>query len=283
MAKRKILLFLIFLLFLIINSEWAEDFKEKDYFMVINGAKIYYDDGGSGGIPIVFVHGLGGDHTLFKYQLDYFRKSRRTIAVDLYGHYKSTALRESDYSIEFMAKTLIKLLTKLKIEKFVLAGHSMGSAVILEVSRQAPERVLALIFIDPAGDVYRLPKEKKTKMIDSLKAKDYKNFIKEWFSAMLASAKEETKEKVFLALERVSQETLVGEYRALTEYEVFNALQNFSGPMLSVNRPKSVGNLSYHKLVPKIESISLEGVSHYLMMDEPDKLNQIIDDFLKKR
>lgn len=279
---RLVAVFISILLFVNRCVNGFDNGENSEMFLKIDGKIIYYDDGGSGGIPIIFVHGLGGDHTLFKYQLDYFRKSQRAIAVDLPGHYKSTPLPENGYSIKKMANTLIEFATQLRIRKFILAGHSLGAAIITEVARQTPENVAALIFIDPAGDVSQLPKERKEKMLASLRAPDYKEFMRSWFSAALSSAKEETKEMVFKALEKVSQGTLAGEYRALTEYEPVNALKSYSGPMLSINRPKSTGQFSYHKLVPKIESVSLENISHWLMIDEPDKVNKIMDDFLKR-
>jgi pimeloyl-ACP methyl ester carboxylesterase len=277
---------IVFILLIFVVSPGVNAFdKDKDLetFLKIDGEITYYADGGSGGIPILFVPGLGGDHTLFKYQLNHFRKSRRAIAVDLPGHYKSTPLSESTYSIKKMAATLIKLADLLKIDRFVLVGHSLGGAVITEAARQAPEKVAALIFIDPAGNVFQLPKERKKKMLASLNAPDYKDFMKSWFSSNLSSAKNNTKILVLEALDKVSQETLSGEYRALIEYEPITALKSYSGPMLSINRPKSTGKLSYHKLVPKIELVSLKEISHWFMIDAPDKVNRVMDDFLKRK
>jgi pimeloyl-ACP methyl ester carboxylesterase len=282
MSIRSAAIFIFLFIFLNRDMNCSDNGKNLETFLKIDGRSIYYDDGGSGGTPIIFVHGLGGDHTLFQYQLDFFRKSRRAIAVDLPGHYKSAPLSESEYSIREMAAILIKLTGLLKVDKFVLAGHSLGAAVIIEAARQAPDKVAALIFLDPAGDVSQLPKERKEKMIISLRAPDYNNFMKSWFSAALSSAKDGTKELVFKALEKVPQETLAGEYRALTEYSPVDALTSYPGPMLSINRPKSTGNSSYHKLVPKIESVSLNDISHWLMIDDPPKINKIIDDFLKR-
>ena len=43
------------------------------------------DDGGSGGLPVVFVHGNGGNLTQWKAQLEHLRTSRRAVALDLHG------------------------------------------------------------------------------------------------------------------------------------------------------------------------------------------------------
>lgn len=277
---------IVFILLIFVVSRSVNAFdkgKDLETFLKIDGKIIYYDDGGSSGVPIIFVPGLGGDHTLFQYQLDHFRKSRRAIAVDLPGHYKSTSLCESTYSIKEMAATLIKLIDLLKIDRFVLVGHSLGGAVITEAARQAPEKVAVLIFIDPAANVFQLPKERKEKTLASLKASDYKALIRSWFSSALSSSKNKTNILVFEALDNVSQETLTGEYRALTEYDAIDALRSYSGPMLSINRPQNTGNLSYYKLVPKIESVFLKKVSHWFMIDNPEKVNRIIDDFLKRK
>src|SRR5687768_9563791 len=44
------------------------------------------DDGGRGGVPIVFAHSYAGSKTHWSAQLAHLRKSRRAIAFDLRGH-----------------------------------------------------------------------------------------------------------------------------------------------------------------------------------------------------
>src|SRR5687768_15795797 len=60
--------------------------------------KIRVDDGGSGGVPVLFVHGLSGRHDVWKSQLGHLRASRRAAALDLRGHGESAG--GGDYTID---------------------------------------------------------------------------------------------------------------------------------------------------------------------------------------
>src|SRR5438067_12275374 len=62
-----------------------------------NGA-IFIDDGGQGGLPVVFIHGNGADSSNWAAQLARLRTSRRAVAVDLPGMGNSAPAANGDYS-----------------------------------------------------------------------------------------------------------------------------------------------------------------------------------------
>ena len=50
------------------------------------GITIGYEDAGiGGGTPIVFLHGVGSDKSVWRPQLEHFRSERRAIAFDYPG------------------------------------------------------------------------------------------------------------------------------------------------------------------------------------------------------
>lgn len=74
-------------------------------------------------------------------------------------------------------------------ERFVLAGHSLGGIVALEVQRQAPERVLGLVLLNASG---RAPSEAQqqawTEWRRRTDAGDFDRIVDELASATLAPA-----------------------------------------------------------------------------------------------
>jgi pimeloyl-ACP methyl ester carboxylesterase len=48
--------------------------------------QLHVDDGGSGGLPVVFIHSFGGSTAHWTEQLEHVRGSRRAVAFDLPGH-----------------------------------------------------------------------------------------------------------------------------------------------------------------------------------------------------
>src|SRR5690349_8502589 len=58
---------------------------------------IFVDDGGDGGLPVVFLHSFGGSSNHWASQLDHLRHHRRALAIDLRGHGKSARPKNLDY------------------------------------------------------------------------------------------------------------------------------------------------------------------------------------------
>ncbi len=92
----------------------------------------------------VVIHGAGGTH------LDWPAEIRRmpelnAIIIDLPGHGKSTGAGRS--SIDAYASDILALVDALKLQKVILAGHSMGGAIAQTIAVQHPDRILGLILI----------------------------------------------------------------------------------------------------------------------------------------
>lgn len=95
---------------------------------------------------VVFVHGVGQDHTVWVLPVRYFaRHSRNVIAVDLPGHGRSAGPPLG--TIEAMSDWLIACLDQVSVQRAALVGHSMGSLVALDAAARHPERVRAIAMV----------------------------------------------------------------------------------------------------------------------------------------
>jgi 3-oxoadipate enol-lactonase len=98
----------------------------------------------AGGLTMLMIHGFPLSSSMWEMQLDDLSELIRIIAPDLRGHGFSEA--ESPYSIAQYAEDCIKLLDSLGItDKVVVCGLSMGGYVALEIMRNYPDRVAALV------------------------------------------------------------------------------------------------------------------------------------------
>ncbi len=117
----------------------------------VDGVRISYLAAGSGeAIPLVLVHGFGGDANNWLFNLAELAIARPVFALDLPGHGASTKT-VGEGSVASLAATLLGFLDALAIPRAHLAGHSMGGAVVLEATRRAPERVASLALVASAG------------------------------------------------------------------------------------------------------------------------------------
>ena len=118
------------------------------------------------GFPLLLLHGFPFDASIWKATITKLVDAYRVIAPDLRGHGKTPAL-QADFSIEDMAKDVIELVDSLKIHQTVIAGHSMGGYVALEVARMKPEYLSGLVLI--ASHIYPDSIEKKNARLEQIK------------------------------------------------------------------------------------------------------------------
>lgn len=112
----------------------------------INGWDLFYQDSGSGP-PIVLIHGLLMDHTMFDHQVAALKDRYRMITPDLRGHGDSEKRAEDHTQWDLMEDHMV-LLDSLGIETAVFGGVSQGGFQSLRASLKHPERVAGLILID---------------------------------------------------------------------------------------------------------------------------------------
>ena len=93
----------------------------------------YFHDQKNSPLTIVFIHGVGGNWTVWKNEMRYFqRKGYSTLVLDLRGHGMSGAPEAfENYKLPFFTKDIYQLLNHKKINNFVLVGHSLGAAIAI--------------------------------------------------------------------------------------------------------------------------------------------------------
>jgi len=102
---------------------------------------------GSGGVPIVFLHGVGSDKSVWAPQLAHFSRSRRAIAFDYPGYGDSDAAPEGTSRDDYAA-TIFAGMDALGVEAAHICGLSLGGVVAIAMHALAPKRCASLILAD---------------------------------------------------------------------------------------------------------------------------------------
>lgn len=113
----------------------------------VRGIELAYEVSGAGGVPVVLLHGFPFNRTLWREQVEALRERYTVITVDLRGHGETPATH-APATMEEMAEDVAALLDKLRIERIVVGGLSMGGYVALAFYRLFPGRVRALLLAD---------------------------------------------------------------------------------------------------------------------------------------
>src|SRR3954463_12541967 len=95
-----------------------------------NGIAIGYDEAGRGGrTPIVFLHGVGSDKSVWRPQLDHFGKARRALAFDYPGYGESDPV--PDASRDDYASAILAAMDALGMERAHICGLSLGGVIAI--------------------------------------------------------------------------------------------------------------------------------------------------------
>ena len=157
--KRFLIGISILLLVLIYNVSYAdiavEDLKktyanEHSQFIDVEGMQVHYRDEGTG-FPIVLIHGTGASLHTYDAWTKQLSKNYRVIRLDLPAFGLTGPNKNAEYSIERYTQFLSQFLEKIKVDKFHLAGNSLGGNIAWNYAAEYPEKVLKLILIDASG------------------------------------------------------------------------------------------------------------------------------------
>ncbi|WP_242908575.1 alpha/beta fold hydrolase [Actinomadura terrae] len=107
----------------------------------------YTASGPVGGPVLVLVHGWACSRGDFDAVTDHLPENYRVLAVDLAEHGESRSTRDV-WTIEEFARDVAAVLDAESVESAVVAGHSLGGAVAVEVGRLLPDTITHVVALD---------------------------------------------------------------------------------------------------------------------------------------
>ena len=114
--------------------------------------RIHFRDVGPREAPtIVLVHGFSASlHTWEPWVAD-LKRDYRVISLDLPGHGLSRCVDNDEIGMEQFTDIIDQVTRALKVERFTLAGNSMGGGAAWNYALAHPERLEGLVLVDAAG------------------------------------------------------------------------------------------------------------------------------------
>jgi 3-oxoadipate enol-lactonase len=113
-----------------------------------NGYQIGYEEAGSGeSTPMVFLHGVGSDKSVWRPQLKHFGETRRAIAFDYPGYGESDPAPEGTTRDDY-ASAIISAMNELGIDRAHVCGLSLGGVVAIAMHHADGARCASLILAD---------------------------------------------------------------------------------------------------------------------------------------
>ena len=249
---------------------------------------VFVEDVGNG-TPLVLVHGFLGSTDMWKPQIDHLKDKFRILSPALPGFGKSNKIKSCN-SIECMAKAILNILNKKKIEKFHLLGHSMGGMIVQEIAKLAGEKILKLICYGtgPRGNMpgrfETIDQSRQKLKIDGLDNTAYQ-IAKTWFI-------EEDRAKYFYLCKNASKQTSIeaadNGLVAMKNWNGVDNLKNIQNETLIIwgDKDRAYNYNQVKTLKDNIPNATLkivEGCSHNVHLEKPLEFNNYVIKFLDKK
>jgi pimeloyl-ACP methyl ester carboxylesterase len=264
----------------------------------VEGVGIEFEVTG-GGRPVVLLHGFPDSGRLWRHQVPALVDAGfQVIVPDLRGYGLSDQPKEvAAYSIPFLVGDVLGLLDQLGIEKPHVVGHDWGAAVAWAMASLVPDRVDHLVALSVGhplsfGSVGLEQQQKSWYML----LFQFAGIAEQWLSddhwARFRSWSEHPDADAVIAdLERTGSLTPgLNYYRANVPPEVLIAppleLPPVAAPTMGVwgsgdfalTETQMTGSATYVTGPWRYERV--DGVAHWLPLDAPDTVNELLIDFL---
>jgi pimeloyl-ACP methyl ester carboxylesterase len=250
--------------------------------IVHKGIKLAYEDRGEGEPALVFVHGWTCNRSFFAPQAEHFSQRHRVVSVDLRGHGKSDK-PQAAYPIAAYADDIAYMIEQLGLGKAVAVGHSMGGLAVLQLAALYPDRVAAIVMIDPARFVSS--PEHRAVIEAVLAAMEAGNqeprrqlisncFFKPTFDRKLA-------EEVLAVMMATPCHVAVNAMRGIHDFDALSVAAQCKVPALhlAATPPLNPPPLMSEWLLTVVNGWTV-GAGHFCQLEVPGQVNAMIEGFL---
>ncbi|MCX6173196.1 MAG: alpha/beta hydrolase [Ignavibacteriales bacterium] len=273
------LLFIYLLLFIATSFSEAktEKVRSKD------GVEIAYVVKGKGEPALVFVHGWCWDKSIWENQVNVFSSKYKVITIDLAGHGESGSNRK-DWTMRAFGEDIASVVNKLKLEKVILVGHSMGGNIILEAAKTLGNKVIGLIGADTFQKFEEgEPADLAEKYLSTFKD----NFVgstKEYVKLLFLETSDSTLvERAIKKMTSAPQKIAIDILRNSYKYNSIKAVKDLQIPIVSINCDQFPVNLDENLKVTKNFKVKkMHGVGHFVMLEDPNRFNQLLEETIQE-
>lgn len=277
MKNRKRIIFIAtILLFVVFNSIIT---PQRQNVLSKDRVEIAYTVEGKGEPALVFVHGWSCDKSYWSNQVRAFSPKYKVVTIDLAGHGES-GLERSDYTLQSFSEDVAAVVNKLGLKKIIIIGHSMGGPVIIEAAIRLKGKVIGLIGADTfqnLGEIF--PEDQMQQFLKPFKenfVETTKGFVKTMFPPTADSL---LVKKIADDMSSAPPQIAVSAMENMFKDNAISALKELDVPIISINcdlYPVKVEENRKH--VKSFEVKMMNGVGHFVMLEDPAKFNQLLQE-----
>jgi pimeloyl-ACP methyl ester carboxylesterase len=256
--------------------------------------ELSYDIYGEGETALLFIHGLGGNGLVWKYQIEYFRDRFMVVTIDLFGHGKSSKDVDPLFVPELDAAAIINLMqNKIKRPYFAI-GHSFAGDVLPEMIRLNDPNLRGMVFVDCAYQNNETIIEGRIKFGEmklSIPASQIEAETEKWYLDMLGATPDISEaEFVLLSLKDCDSRWLYKSVIGCREREKKHPHRETpipdNLPVMIIEAGYGIGmeiEKSWVNHFKTAEYYLFERGYHFMFVTERDKFNFVLNRFIEER
>lgn len=236
----------------------------------------------SKGIPLVFVHGAGSSHIIWTLQVLMFQKTNRVISIDLSGHGKSQDSTgkmsiENGYAYEVAA-----LVDHLKLNEFMLIGHSMGGGIVMSyVLNNEFQKPKAIALVDTSSTL------NLNKLVVGLIIETFDSFSMDFqLDSMIDELERISLSDFQERVKKVDTKVLLRDLRCCDGFDVTDQLSSIKVPAFvivgdddDITTPRMA--LELEQALPRADIAVVKGADHSPMVEQPELFNNMLGKFIR--
>jgi pimeloyl-ACP methyl ester carboxylesterase len=274
------------------------------HFVEVNGTHLHYVSAGTGGPPILLVHGFPESWWAFHKVIPLLAKTHRVFAVDLRG-FGDSGHESGTYDSATAAEDLHQLIELLGVGPVHLVGQDIAGATVFRLAATYPADVASFIAVEMGlagfglegladithGGSWHIGMLIAPGIAEMLLPGRERDFLSRWaFPAMTAVhgsiSDEDVDEFVRVYSQADGWRGAIGLYQSmLAEGDDIRALAAANPlvvPALAIGGyggAFTAATLS-HVVLGEVSSVQLDGVGHYVAMESPVALVEAMESFI---
>jgi 3-oxoadipate enol-lactonase len=244
--------------------------------------RIALDVAGRGPL-LLFLHGIGGNRNHWLQQLRFFSGKFRAAAWDARGYGESDdyegPLRFADFSSD-----LLRVVDFLKEDKAHVVGLSMGGRIARNFALKHPERVRTLTLANTSPGFDALSPEEVLKFVEERRHRTPESLRRLVSSRARAGAHD----ALLNSFHALRNDSYLKTLEASVSQDRAAPLEKLSMPTLVITGdedrvyPAALTRRMAQR-IPDAELVELEACGHLSNLEQPERFNEVLLDFLTRR
>jgi pimeloyl-ACP methyl ester carboxylesterase len=228
---------------------------------------------------LVFIHGSGGDHTLWLHQCTRLKNAFNIAALDLPGHGLSEGRGEQDVAVYM--EWVRQILKALAIEKPVLIGHSLGAAISLRYALTYGDTLAGIV---PVGGGAAMPVNPA--ILDGLKTDPATVIAMAAKISVAKSNRARLSEILMKSMSGINPDILYGDFLACSKHDVTATVSAIRVPTRVIcgdedkmTPPEMSRYLKDH--IPGAQWALIKNAGHFVMLENVEEFNETLRTFVE--